>query len=473
MTASVQSACDAGIARAAPAAAPPKRPGMVLASTVLASCLAFVDGSVVNVALPAIGRDLHAPGEALQWLVNAYLLPLSALILLGGAAGDRFGRRRILVLGVAAFAAASLACALAPSLPVLLAARGLQGAAAAAVMPNSLAILGAAFSGPAQGRAVGIWSAGGGVASAIGPVLGGWLIDHAGWRSIFLINLPLAAAAAGLALLSVEDTRDAEIARLDLGGGILATAGLGALTWGLTLGSGRGGWSPAPLAWAMAGAALLGLFVLEERRRGAKAMMPLALFGSRAFVGLTLLTLLLYGAFGGLLVLIPYVLIEAAGYSSTAAGAALLPLPLVLAVVSPLLGGWVARLGPRLPLTVAPLLVAAGFALSLRIGGPGGYWTTVLPAVLLIALGMSATATPLTSAVLASVDTRHVGAASGFNSAAARAGGLVATALLGAVLAAPKAELLGRFQLAALCGAVAAVLAAASAAVFLGGRRLP
>ena len=469
MTAAVHAACDTGIARAAYARASPARPRAVLAATVLASCLALLDGSVVNVGLPAIGRDLHAPSAGLQWLVNAYLLPLSALILLSGAAGDRFGRRRLLIGGVTAFALASALCALAPSLPVMLAARALQGAAAAALMPNSLAVLGASFSGPGKARAIGVWAAGGAMASALGPVLGGWLIDVVGWRAIFLINLPIAAAAVGLTWISVRDPPGGERVPLDVAGAGLATLGLGALTFGLTAGSGPQGWSLHSIAAAAGGLALLGAFVAAERRLGAKAMMPLALFASRAFVGLTALTALLYGAFAGLLVLTPYVLIEAGGYSGVAAGASLLPLTLILALVSPAMGALAARIGTRLPLTIAPVVVAAGFLLALRIGGPGGYWSTVLPAVLVVALGMAGTATPLTTAVLNSVDARHVGAASGFNSAAARAGGLVATALVGGVLAARPPELVARFHVAALACAGAAALAAVSAVAFLWG----
>ncbi len=453
MTSSIAPACDANRAAVQDGAATPHG-SMILAATILASSLAFIDGSVVNVALPAIGTSLKASGPDLQWVVNAYLLPLSALLLLGGGAGDRFGRRRLLVGGIVLFAVASGLCALAPSLPWLLAGRVLQGIGAAVLMPNSLAVLGSSFAGPKRGQAIGTWAAVGAIAGAVGPLLGGGLVDAVGWRSIFLINLPVAAGAVVLALRFVPESRDDGGTSLDWAGGLLATAGLGALTYGLTLRS-VGGGGTAALA---AGAGLLAAFVAVEARRGDRAMMPLALFASRTFVGLTLLTLLLYGALGGLLLLLPYVLIRANGYSALAAGAALLPLPLVIGAASRVMGRIAATIGPRLPLTIGPLVVAGGFVLATRIGG-GGYWTQVFPALLVIALGMAGAVAPLTTAVLGSVDAQHTGTASGFNSAVARSGGMIATALLGSVMAASGASLLAAFAAAAW---VAAALAAAA-----------
>jgi EmrB/QacA subfamily drug resistance transporter len=441
-------------------------PRLVLAATILASSLSFVDGSVVNVSLPAIASALRADASSLQWVVNGYLLPLSALLLLGGAIGDRFGRRTILILGVGLFALASIACAIAPTVGWLLGGRFLQGIGAALLMPNSLAILGQTFTGAAKGRAIGMWAATGAIAAAAGPVLGGWLVDLGSWRAIFLINLPLAAAAIALAWGYVP--RDSEIDRdgLDLLGGAFATCGLGFITWALTTGSGPSGWSLGTLGSLGAGVALSICFIFAERRLGEKAMMPLQLFGSRAFVGLTLLTLFLYGALGGLMVLIPYVLIQAGGYSGTAAGASLLPLPLILSVMSPIAGGLSARIGPRLPLTLGPLLVAAGVLLAMRIGSGGSYWLTVFPAIAVIAFGMAGAVAPLTTAVLSSVDSRHVGSASGFNSAVARTGGLIATALIGSVLSANGPALLSAFGIAAVAGAASCV-AASLAAFFL------
>ena len=443
-------------------------PGLVLATTILASSLAFIDGSVVNVGLPAIGASFQAGGSGLQWVVNAYLLPLSALLLLGGAAGDRFGRVRLLVSGTALFGLASLACALAPNLFWLLIGRGLQGIGSAMLMPNSLAILGASFSGEARGRSIGIWAAAGAGMAALGPVLGGGLIDLVGWRAIFLINLPLALGAIVLALLFVKDIRAKDdVPALDLLGGLLATAALGLLTWGLTIGSGPHGWTRIALFLTAGGVALMLAFLVAEKMRDDRAMMPLALFGSPTFVGLTALTFLLYGALGALMVLMPYLLIRVDGYSSTAAGASLLPFALVLALASPAMGALAGRIGSRLPLIIGPLLVAAGFLMMLRIGFRANYWTEVLPAILVVSIGMAGAVAPLTNAVLGSVDRRHTGSASGLNSAVARTGGLVATALLGGVLGASGPSLVDGFHGTAIACAVASVAASASALLLI------
>lgn len=436
----------------------------VLAATILASSLAFIDGSVVNVGLPAIGASFQSSAGDLQWVVNAYLLPLSALLLLGGAAGDRFGRVRLLAGGTALFALASIACAAAPNLFWLLAGRTLQGIGSALLMPNSLAILGDTFSGEARGRSIGIWAAAGAAMAAFGPVLGGALIDWVGWRAIFLINIPLALGAIVLALLFVKDNREKkDVAALDLPGGVSATAALGLATWGLTLGSGPQGWTKTALLLAAAGLLLLVLFLGIEKKRGERAMMPLALFGSSDFVGLTLLTLLLYGALGALMVLLPYLLIRAGGYSGTGAGGALLPFAIVLALASPVMGALAGRIGARLPLTLGPLIVAGGFLMALRIETHPDYWTDVLPAILVMATGMAGAVAPLTNAVLASVDRRHTGSASGLNSAMARAGGMMATALLGSVLAASGTALVAGFHVAMIACAIASAAAAASA----------
>jgi EmrB/QacA subfamily drug resistance transporter len=473
MSATFNVACDAAAARSAAGRPGCVRPRLVLAACILASGLAFVDGSVVNVGLPAIGRSFSAPSEGLQWVVNAYLLPLSALLLLGGAVGDRYGRRRLLVGGTALFAISSLGCAIAPNLLALLAGRLAQGIGAAMLMPSSLAILGSTFEGEAKGRAIGVWAASGAALGAVGPVIGGWLIDLGSWRAIFLLNLPIAVGAILLAWRHVPADSDGGDQPLDWAGGALVTLGLGALTWALTIGSGRGGWTPAAIAGAAASIGLLAAFLVIEHRRGDRAMMPLAMFASGTFVGLTLLTLLLYGALGGLFVLAPYVLIKAAGYSGLAAGAALLPLPVVLAVTSPFMGALAGRIGPRLPLAIGPLIVAAGFLFALRIHTPAGFWTQVLPAILVISVGMSGAVAPLTTAVLSSVDPRHTGSASGLNSAVARTGGLVATALLGSVLAVSGAPLLAAFHVAMLIGAAACVAASVSAFALIMPPRSP
>ena len=442
---------------------------LVLATCILASSLAFVDSSVTNVGLPAIGKSLHAGGADLQWVVNAYLLPLSALLLLGGAAGDRYGRKRLLVAGTALFAAASIACALSSNLTLLLIGRAWQGIGAAVLMPNSLAILGASFSGEARGRAIGIWASIGAVMAAIGPVLGGWLIDTAGWPAIFLINLPLAAGAILLALLYVTDTRDKDRPVLDIPGGALATLGLGLLTWGLTLGTSRAGWSLLAVGGVTAGLLSMLAFAWVEKTRGERAMMPLTMFGSSSFIGLTLLTLLLYGALGALMVLVPYFLIQASGYTGVQAGSALVPAAIILALASPVMGQLAGRMGPRLPLTVGPLVVSAGFLLLWRVDTATNYWTALFPAVVVISTGMAGAVAPLTTAVLGAVDARHTGSASGFNSAIARAGGLIATALLGGVLGAAGGRLISGFHFAALACALGSIAASASAFFLITG----
>jgi EmrB/QacA subfamily drug resistance transporter len=467
----LSSASDRCAVEAAPFKQTSVHPRLILTTCILASSLAFIDGSVVNVGLPAIGQNLHGNAVQLQWIINAYLLPLSALLLLGGALGDRFGRRKILIAGIALFAVGSALCGAASSLNWLLAARVLQGTGAALLLPNSLAILGNTFGGEARGRAIGTWSATSAITAAVGPVLGGWLIDTVGWRFIFLINLPVALGGIAMALAVVRDPkRQAGGAKLDFLGAALVTTALAALTWGLTAGSGHTGWSAAAIAGIVIGTVLSGLFIWVERQRGDKAMTPLAVFGSKSFVGLTLLTLLLYGALGGLLVLVPYVLIEGAHYSATLAGAALLPFPIVVALASPVMGAIAGRSGPRMPLTIGPIIVSVGFMLFLLLTPTSSYWMGALPAILVISLGMASAVAPLTTAVLSSVDVRHTGSASGLNSAVSRAGGMVATALLGGVLAARGTMLYGAFHIAAMAGALISILAGVAAFALVGKR---
>jgi EmrB/QacA subfamily drug resistance transporter len=441
-------------------------PAWTLAASILASSLAFVDGSVTNVALPAIRQNLSAGAADLQWVINAYLLPLSALLLLGGAAGDRFGRRRMFLLGTAGFALASLGCALSPSLAFLLAARFVQGAAAAMLMPNSLALLGSAYDGEARGKAIGTWAAATTIMAAIGPLVGGWLIQTVGWRAIFYINLPLAAGAIALAAWRVAETREGK-ERLDWLGVTIATLALASLTWGLTVLSGPHPAVTIGAAAVAAGLAGLGAFVAVEARQGRHASMPLALFGTLSFGGLTLLTFLLYGALGAAFVLMPYTLIENHRFTPLLAGAALLPIPVILGGASRFMGSLAARIGPRWPLTVGPLVVALGFALAARTSAEASYWTTLFPALVVVAIGMAGAVAPLTTAVMASVDARHVGTANGFNSAIARTGGLIATALLGSVLAASGEALEAAFDRAVLAAAAGAALAGIAALVML------
>lgn len=445
-----------------------KYPTLTLVACILASSLAFIDGSVTNVALPAIGQDLHATPAELQWTINAYLLPLSALLLMGGAAGDHFGRKRLLIGGVALFTLASVACALASDLTLLLAARVVQGIGAAILLPNSLATLGGAFTGEARGKAIGTWAASSAIAGAVGPPLGGWLVDSIGWRSIFFVNLPLGLLAILIAWRFVKESADGK-QPLDWPGAVSATLALGALTWGLTLWSSHRAFDTQSAIGIGAGLALIGMFLWIEHHRGNRAMMPFAMFGSRAFAGLTLLTFTLYGALGGLLLLMPYVLIQAGGYTALQAGFALLPMPLGMGLASRIMGPLTVRVGPRIPLSIGPLIVAAGFIAFLMIDAHAGYWTAVFPGMLLIAAGMSCVAAPLTTAVLASVDDKHTGTASGFNSAIARTGGLIATAIAGAVIAAAGAALIAAFHFASIVGAVLAAISGVVAWLTLSG----
>ncbi|URD62079.1 MFS transporter [Sphingomonas sp. KRR8] len=444
---------------ATPEESKPAHPRWTLLACILASSLSFVEGSVLNVALPAIRAGFGAGASEVQWVVNAYLLPLSALLLLGGAVGDHYGRKRLLMLGTALFGAASLLCALAPGLEWLLAGRVIQGIGAALLLPNSLALLNATFEGEERGRAIGIWAAVGAAAAAIAPLIGGWLVEHVGWPSIFYINLPLAAGAILLAWRFAAESRNEAAARTDYPGAALATLGLLGLTYGLTLWSVQLRFTPAVTGLLVAGVALLAAFLWIEARRGDKAMMPLAMFGNRCFVGTNLMTFLLYGAFGAVMLLLPYVLIEAGHYSPLQAGLALTPLAVIIAVLSPIMGRFAARIGGRLPLTAGPIVVAAGLLLGQRIEAGGSYLAQVLPAVLVMASGMALAVAPLTSTVLSSVDRKHSGTASGLNSAVARTGGLIATALLGSVLAARGDALVGHFHTALLVSAAVCVAA--------------
>jgi EmrB/QacA subfamily drug resistance transporter len=441
----------------------------VLTTTILASSLAFIDGSVVNVGLPTIGKSLQASGPELAWVLDSYLLPLSALLLLGGAAGDQYGRRRLLIIGTGIFALASLLCAFAPNLSILITGRVLQGIGAALLMPNSLAILGSTFSGEARGRAIGIWAAAGAAGGALAPLLGGWLIDLTGWRPIFMINIPIAIGAMILARRYVPQVARVASSKIDLIGGMLVTTALIAITSALTRWSAGAHLSETSITALCLGALAMVFFVVNEFKRGDRAMLPLTLFRSQEFVGLTLLTLLLYGALGAVLVMIPFTLIGRHGYSATAAGAALLPLPIVIAATSSTMGGMAAKLGARWPLTAGSFIVAAGCALMTRIQESADYWTAVFPALLVISLGMAGAVAPLTSAVLASVPTEHNGVASGFNSAVARTGGLISTALLSGLLAKNGGAFRIAFNVASVACASACVVAALCAFALLKG----
>jgi EmrB/QacA subfamily drug resistance transporter len=447
-------------------------PRWTLVACILASSLSFVDGSVLNVALPAIKASYGAGAQDVQWVVNAYLLPLSALLLLGGALGDHFGRRRLLVIGTSLFAVTSLVCALAPTLPVLLGARAGQGIGAALLLPNSLALLNAAFQGEKRGRAVGIWAASGAAMAAVAPLIGGWLVGTVGWPSIFYINLPLALGAIALALKFVTESSEKGAGRTDYAGAFLVTAGLGGITYALTLWSAEGHFTTEAIIVGAFGIVFTLAFLYAEHRRGDRAMMPLTLFQSRCFSGLNLLTFLLYGTFGVAMLLIPYVLITSGGYSPVQAGLAMLPLPILMTAASPTMGGLAARIGPRIPLTIGPMVVAVGMTLSWLMTPEASYWTGAFPAMLVLALGMTIAVAPLTSSVLGSVEEQHVAMASGFNSAVARTGGLIATALLGAVLATSGKQLFAGFHVAMTVSAAVAALAGVVALTMLGGVKM-
>ncbi|HEX7693576.1 MAG TPA: MFS transporter [Sphingomonas sp.] len=431
-------------------------PGALWA-TVLGSSVAMVDGSVVNVALPAMAKALDADAAGIQWIVNGYMLPLSALVLIGGALADSLGRKRMFLAGLAIFALASLGCMAAPDLGSLVAARVTQGVGAALLTPASLAILGADFEGEARAKAIGTWAAAGAIAAAIGPIVGGWLVDAVGWRWVFGLIVPVAVAAAVLALVAVEGGHDPDAAAPDWIGGTFATLGLALLVWGLTLATSGG---QHGLAFIAGGVAAFVAFLWWEGRCGARAMVPLGLFGTRSFSALTFLTFLLYAALSGVLLLLPYLLISS-GWRATAAGAAILPLPLIMGAGSRAAGALSERIGTRWMLAVGPVVVGLGFAALGVVPATGiRFVPHVLPAMLLIGIGMTAAVTPLTTAVMAAVDHRHTGAASGVNNATARIGGMVAVALIGLVLTGGgRSVSIHAFHVAVLAAGAAAVLA--------------
>ena len=400
----------------------------ILATTVLGSGLAMLDSTVVNVALERIGSDFGASFAGLQWTVNAYTLSLAGLILLGGSLGDRFGRRRVFLIGVVWFALASALCGLAPSIEVLVAARALQGVGGALLTPGSLALISASFHGRDRAAAIGAWSGLGGVAGALGPFLGGWLVEW-NWRAVFLINLPVAALIVVTALRHVPESRDPDaVTTLDVPGTVLAVAGLGGLTWSLTA-AGESGASPAVLGAGAVGVIALVAFALVERR-SRSPLVPGDLFADRRFTAANLVTLLVYGALGVLFVLLVLQLQVTAGFSPLAAGTALLPVTLIMLLLSARMGALAQRIGPRLPMTVGLLTAATGMLLLLRVGVGASYLADVLPAVVVFGLGLSATVAPLTATVLDAAADRHAGVASGVNNAIARAAGLLAVAVI-------------------------------------------
>ncbi|MFI9170919.1 MFS transporter [Streptomyces lincolnensis] len=399
----------------------------ILLTTILGSSMALLDSTVVNVALPRIGRDLDADLAALQWTVNAYMLTLAGLILLGGSLGDRYGRRKVFVVGVVWFAAASLLCGLAPNAEVLIAARALQGVGGALLTPGSLALIQASFHADDRGRAVGLWSGFGGVGAAVGPFVGGWLVDGPGWRWVFLLNVPLALVCVPVALRHVPESGDGRAhTRFDVLGAVLAAVALALVTYALIEARAA---TVAVALTAVAGLVAAVAFVYVEKRRD-DPMMPPDIFASRQFTAVNLVTLCVYAALGGFFFLAALQLQVVVGYSALGAGVALLPTTVLMLLLSARSGELAERIGPRVPLTVGPLLAAAGMLLMLRVGPGASYAWDVLPALLVLGLGLVTLVAPLTATVLGSVSTARAGLASGINNAAARAAGLIAVAAL-------------------------------------------
>ncbi|SDS70112.1 MFS transporter [Bradyrhizobium canariense] len=432
-----RSPCDAGVIRATPVfpvALSQRRKRLTLAATILGSSMAFIDGSVVNIALPAIQQALRADAISTQWIVNGYLLLLGALVLVGGSAADLYGRRRIFLVGVALFTMASIACGLSPDIDVLVASRAVQGLGAALLTPASLAMLGATFDEHERSHAIGVWAGVGALTAAAGPVLGGWLVDHVSWRAIFLINVPLAIAAAGLAILFACESHDPQAKRLDWKGAAAVAIGLAAITWGLGAIPASGFRDVFVLGALGLGAAFLLAFLAIEAYSPEHAMMPLSLYRSRDFSGTNALTLLVYFALGGVLYFLPFGLIRLGGYSATQAGATFLPYALIMGFGSSSSGALSDRFGPRMSLTAGPIITAAGLLWLSFADWGGPYWSSVFPPICTLAVGMMMTVSPLTSTVMASVGEAHAGIASGVNNAVARVAGLLAVAALGAVL---------------------------------------
>ena len=408
----------------------------VLAATIIGSGMAFIDSTVVNVALPALQADLNATMVDVQWIVLSYTLFLSALLLVGGALGDHFGRRRIYAIGVAIFAVASVWAGLATTANQLIVARAVQGIGGALLVPGSLAIIGAFFDESERGKAFGTWSAFSALTMALGPVLGGWLIDatSASWRWAFYINVPLALIVLAIVFLYVPESHDEEApASLDWWGTALATIGLGGLVYGLIESANLGLSHPLVVGTLVVGGLALAAFVVVEAR-GKAPMMPLNLFRSSTFSGANLLTLLLYGALGGVLFFLPFNLIQVQGYSATEAGAALLPFIIIIFLLSRWAGGLVDRFGPKLPLIIGPSVVAVSYFAFTLPGIGGNYWVTFFPPIALLGLGMAITAAPLTTAVMSAVETHHAGIASGVNNAVSKVAGLLVIAVLGVLV---------------------------------------
>jgi EmrB/QacA subfamily drug resistance transporter len=437
----------------------------VLAASSLGSCLVFVGSTVAALALAAIGRDLHLSPLDLQWVMNAALLPLAALTLVAGAAGDRVGQKRMFLVGIAVFGSGAAAVASASGFGSLVAGRLLQGFGEALILPNGLSVIGQAFPADRKARAIGIWSASAAVASAVAPAIAGTILDHGSWRTTFLLLVPVAAVALVVGAWWIPGDSPARHARIDVRGAVLSTLGLGALGAGLTSLTNGSGVSLWVLAMLAIGSGSLSSLIAHERRLGDDAMLPPALFASRSVLGANLFTALLYGAFTVMLTLVPFVMIRGLRLPTLAAGLAFIPLQLLITVVSPLAGRFCRRFGRRLPLFAGSAALASGCAVFLRVDPGATYWADIFPAVLLAALGMSVAIAPLTTLVLTSVEPERAGTAAGINSAVSRAGSLLAIALLGGVLRQGGPQLFAGFHMAMAAASIACVLA--TLAVFI------